>query len=143
MQEQDIHLTMTKMPGGWKIELDHATWGLLLEAVQQAITLEVMGGQAEQQRTHQFRALRSALEHIDKTEGFSRQPAPQGWRACCTQEATRAAATAEHPVHKHQIVSSTCAVSRTPAILLAATRPRLCQGQGPHRVPTLCYNQAL
>ena len=70
MQEQDIHLTTTKTPGGWKIELDHATWVLLLEALNRAITLEVMEGHAEQQRAHQVQALRQALEHIDKTEGF-------------------------------------------------------------------------
>lgn len=70
MQEQAIHLTTTKTPGGWKVELDHDTWVLLLEALNRAITLEVMEGHAEHQRAHQFRALRQALEHIDKTEGF-------------------------------------------------------------------------
>jgi hypothetical protein len=62
------HITATKTPGGWKLEMDNAAWVQLMSALSIAINSEVRDGDLSHQ-AGTFRKLRTALSRAERIEG--------------------------------------------------------------------------
>jgi len=68
--EHELRLMVIKTPSGWKIELDNDTWVQLIAALTSAIESRVRDGRAQGEQAEQWRALRTMLSRVDKSEGF-------------------------------------------------------------------------
>lgn len=66
--EHEMHVTTTKRPSTWVIEVDNETHLVLIDALSRAIEAEVAAGRGQGEEAEKFRALCTALSRADYRE---------------------------------------------------------------------------